>query len=380
MVVKLNNGAVREIKKAEPMVEKRYEFNGNSYRMIAKANSNKEDITGVMFKFNNDRDDNMSVFAVNEENVFVGNLQYDEVQKILDSLLVKGYADMSVYDYQSKISAIVDTVFDEGMTKPYCLSGFLATANMDMQGFGNNFCMSSAFGLGAPVYSSNSPFENHNTEDLIGGKPSHSGEYEEDINVIYQMMNGRISKKTFTKMIKAYYMCAQNGVVYKGYTELTGDNLSYVRRYISGKCADRKIDSKNIDEGCGTDELDMVWLNDSLLLIAGKDAVVQGRTLNRAFYRLPVNNEADKKSADVKNTIHNKMSNNDFESVKPERIFAGNVAVLKIARTSEGSNEPVDIIDEDIEFIESVLRPIERIYAGVVYLKKEKDLGQKSVD
>ena len=142
----------------------------------------------------------------------------------------------------------------------------------------------------------------------------------------------------------------------------------------------RKIDSKNIDEGCGTDELDMVWLNDSLLLIAQKDAVVQGRTLNRAFYRLPVNNEADKKSADVKNTIHNKMSNNDFESVKPERIFAGNVAVLKIARTSEGSNEPVDIIDEDIEFIESVLRPIERIYAGVVYLKKEEDLRQKNVD
>ena len=164
------------------MVEKRFEFNGNSYRMIAKANSNKEDITGVMFKFNNDRDDNMSVFAVNEENVFVGNLQYDEVQKILDSLLIKGYADMSVYDYQSKISAIADTVFDEGMTKPYCLSGFLATANMDMQGFGNNFCMSSAFGLGAPAYSSNSPFESHNTEDLIGGKPSHSGEYEEDIN------------------------------------------------------------------------------------------------------------------------------------------------------------------------------------------------------
>lgn len=74
------------------------------------------------------------------------------------------------------------------------------------------------------------------------------------------------------------------------------------------------------------------------------------------------------------------MSNNDFESVKPERIFAGNVVVLKIARTSDGSNELVDIIDEDIEFIESVLRPIERIYAGVVYLKKEEDLRQNSVD
>ena len=46
--------------------------------------------------------------------------------------------------------------------------------------------------------------------------------------MIYQMMNGRISKKTFTKMIKAYYMCAQNGVVYKGYTEWTGDkSVSY---------------------------------------------------------------------------------------------------------------------------------------------------------
>ena len=183
--------------------------------------------------------------------------------------------------------------------------------------------------------------------------------------MIYQMMNGRISKRTLTKMIKAYYMCAQNGVVYKGYTEWTGDKLSYVRKYILCKCADRRIDSKNIDEGCGTDELDIVWLNDSLLLIAEKDAVVQGRTLNRAFYRL---------------TVHNKISNNDLESLKPERIFAGNLVVLKIESTSDGSNELVDIIDEDIEFIESVLRPIERIYAGVVYLKKEKDLGQKSVD
>lgn len=90
--------------------------------------------------------------------------------------------------------------------------------------------------------------------------------------MIYQMMNGRISKRTLTKMIKAYYMCAQNGVVYKGYTEWTGDKLSYVRKYILCKCADRRIDSKNIDEGCGTDELDIVWLNDGLLLIAEKDA------------------------------------------------------------------------------------------------------------
>ena len=38
MVVKLNNGAVREIKKAEPIVEKRFTFNGDTLRMVAKAN------------------------------------------------------------------------------------------------------------------------------------------------------------------------------------------------------------------------------------------------------------------------------------------------------------------------------------------------------
>ena len=36
MVVKLNNGAVREIKKAEPIVEKRFTFNGDTLRMVAK--------------------------------------------------------------------------------------------------------------------------------------------------------------------------------------------------------------------------------------------------------------------------------------------------------------------------------------------------------
>ena len=63
MVVKLNNGAVREIKKAEPIVEKRFTFNGDTLRMVAKANSSKEDITGILFKLKDGRDDDISVFA-----------------------------------------------------------------------------------------------------------------------------------------------------------------------------------------------------------------------------------------------------------------------------------------------------------------------------
>lgn len=112
MVVKLNNGAVREIKKAEPIVEKRFTFNGDTLRMVAKANSSKEDITGILFKLKDGRDDDISVFAVNEDAVLVGNLQYSEVQRILDMLLTKGYVDISVYDYQPKTSIIADTVFD----------------------------------------------------------------------------------------------------------------------------------------------------------------------------------------------------------------------------------------------------------------------------
>ena len=72
-------------------------------------------------------------------------------------LLTKGYVDISVYDYQPKTSIIADTVFDEGKSKPYCLDGFQATTNMVIPGIGNN------------------------TEELIGGKPSHSGEYDEDM-------------------------------------------------------------------------------------------------------------------------------------------------------------------------------------------------------
>lgn len=101
MVVKLNNGAVREIKKAEPIVEKRFTFNG-------------------------------------------------------------------------------DTVFDEGKSKPYCLDGFQATTNMVIPGIGNNFSLTTADvfntmgrGCGPAAY--------NNTEELIGGKPSHSGEYDEDM-------------------------------------------------------------------------------------------------------------------------------------------------------------------------------------------------------
>ena len=163
MVVKLNNGAVREIKKAEPIVEKRFTFNGDTLRMVAKANSSKEDITGILFKLKDGRDDDISVFAVNEDAVLVGNLQYSEVQRILDMLLTKGYVDISVYDYQPKTSIIADTVFDEGKSKPYCLDGFQATTNMVIPGRGCG------------------PAADNNTEELIGGKPSHSGEYDEDM-------------------------------------------------------------------------------------------------------------------------------------------------------------------------------------------------------
>ena len=165
MVVKLNNGAVREIKKAEPIVEKRFTFNGDTLRMVAKANSSNDDI---------------SVFAVNEDAVLVGNLQYSEVQRILDMLLTKGYVDISVYDYQPKTSIIADTVFDEGKSKPYCLDGFQATTNMVIPGIGNNFCLTTAdvFNTMGRVCG---PAADNNTEELIGGKPSHSGEYDEDM-------------------------------------------------------------------------------------------------------------------------------------------------------------------------------------------------------
>ena len=73
-----------------------------------------------------------------------------------------------------------DTVFDEGKSKPYCLDGFHATTNMVIPGIGNNFCLTTAdvFNTMGRVCG---PAADNNTEELIGGKPSHSGEYDEDM-------------------------------------------------------------------------------------------------------------------------------------------------------------------------------------------------------
>lgn len=75
---------------------------------------------------------------------------------------------------------IADTVFDEGKSKPYCLDGFQATTNMVIPGIGNNFCLTTAdvFNTMGRVCG---PAADNNTEELIGGKPSHSGEYDEDM-------------------------------------------------------------------------------------------------------------------------------------------------------------------------------------------------------
>ena len=71
-------------------------------------------------------------------------------------------------------------VFDEGKSKPYCLDGFQATTNMVIPGIDNNFCLTTTdvfntMGRGC------GPAADNNTEELIGGKPSHSGEYDEDM-------------------------------------------------------------------------------------------------------------------------------------------------------------------------------------------------------
>lgn len=125
------------------------------------------------------------------------------------------------------------------------------------------------------------------------------------------------------KMIKAYLLRAEKNTVYKGIITEIENDLQSINNYVKG-------------------DLQILSLNEHIVIICEKDAVIMGRTLNRAMY-----------------------------NAKGERInvFAGNLLLLK----KEGENF-INIEQEDIVDIEKMLKPIEHIFGGEVIIKEQKEL------
>nr|WP_187142649.1 DUF3846 domain-containing protein [Acetivibrio ethanolgignens] len=128
-----------------------------------------------------------------------------------------------------------------------------------------------------------------------------------------------------SEYIRAYFLRASEGVVYKGYLSEITNSLKAKQEYVGGG-------------------IETFTLNDDLVLVGGRDAVVFGKTLNRALYD---------------------------ESGKFITAFAGNLLVVRYK-----GDEFDSILEEDVELVERLLKPIDRIACGTVFLKAIEELPE----
>lgn len=131
--------------------------------------------------------------------------------------------------------------------------------------------------------------------------------------------------KKFVPGIKAYFLRTSDDVIYRGY-------LSEIRG------------SPKVKWEWTSGEIEVVTLNKEFVLIGGREAVVLGKTLNRAFYD---------------------------EAGKLITVFAGDLLVLRYKGDTCES-----VLKEDIERIERMLKPVDHIACGKVFLKAAETLPE----
>lgn len=125
--------------------------------------------------------------------------------------------------------------------------------------------------------------------------------------------------------MRAYFLRASDGIVYKGYLSEIPNSLKAEQDYVGGG-------------------IETFTLNDELVLIGVRDAVIFGKTLNRAFYD---------------------------ESGNFITAFAGNLLVVRYK-----GDEFDSILEEDVELVERLLKPIDHIACGTVFLKEAEELSE----
>lgn len=134
-----------------------------------------------------------------------------------------------------------------------------------------------------------------------------------------------MNTKKIVPGIKAYFLRASDDVIYRGYLSEIRGSPKVKREWTSG-------------------ETEAVTLNEEFVLIGGREAVVLGKTLNRAFYD---------------------------EAGKFITVFAGNLLVLRYKGDIFES-----VQEEDVEKIERMLKPIDHIASGKVFLKAAETLPE----
>lgn len=127
-----------------------------------------------------------------------------------------------------------------------------------------------------------------------------------------------------SEKIKAYLLRVDSsGQLYRGYIAEVENSLAFEQRYVG-------------------DRIDVYTLTNDIDVIGGDEAVVMGRTLNRAVY--------DKRGNFI-------------------TVLAGTLMAVR----HEGDYF-TSIHEEDVVVIEKMLKPIERIYCGKIFLKELQEL------
>lgn len=128
------------------------------------------------------------------------------------------------------------------------------------------------------------------------------------------------------KFITAYLLRVdEEGRQYQGYVSEVENSLKAEQEYVGGG-------------------IETFTLNDEFVLICARDAVIFGKTLNRALY--------DERGNFI-------------------TAFAGNLLVVRYK-----GDEFDSIMEEDVKLIERMLKPIDHIVCGTVFLKAAEELPE----
>jgi hypothetical protein len=178
MRLKSYDGSVCNISWAKPAIEKRETFNGRTRRDFEICSNHKIKGNGLVFCVDPTQNVGMSLDS-NANYIVIGNISAEFIDKILDDLLVNGYADVSQLDYQTGQVMPENYKFDSGVGQPY--------------GFKTNMLWGVAFN---PAYNGcvTSPISDNieamplsmrdidNTEDTEDGYETNSADDEEDLS------------------------------------------------------------------------------------------------------------------------------------------------------------------------------------------------------
>lgn len=144
-------GAIRVVDKVVPVVEKRFKFNGKVRRLTETAKDLSVEPTALAFHY---ADNAIGIGCNYDVELFIGNLSFQKVAEIQQSLVKEGFFDFSGLEYQ-KVCRVEKTVFDEGASKPYTsdyVFGMIGNFTNNLFGGGYNNMDCSPMGLNGDIF------------------------------------------------------------------------------------------------------------------------------------------------------------------------------------------------------------------------------------